>query len=886
MVSLLQADLPEDRGRGKGGSGSGRGRKRAPKKTPKKKTVKAKRGKAGASGAGKGKGNSSRKKTAAPKKKTVKKKRANDGKKQVKISGTSKKKTKKKTKKKKAGPKPRPKKPLKTSPGRPKELTDKEAGWKKRERSNIYKARVSASARDIAPLPVEEINWKRRNACKDDLQRFCETYLSPVFYLGWSEDQKRCIKTIQTVFIDGGMFALAMPRGGGKTALARASMLWGTSYGIRRFPFFIGSHHNKALQTLDFIKTYWFRSTLLQQDFPEIGYPFKRLENRFQLAKGQLYLGEPTHIEWGSESLRYPCLLLPEEDAEPYLKNAPDFLQYLEEFQSFIPRSAGTIITTAGIEGSIRGEAEVHPILLEQPRPDVVLLDDIQKDQRAESPAACEKTIRLIDGAVAGLAGPGETIAAIMPMTVIREGDVSDTYLDQTQKPEWRGERCSMVIRWPEGITDNDISLDSKAGRLWNQYGEERKQSLRLYKDIRLATKFYKKNRREMDKGFDVSWEQRFNGKTELSAQQHSMNLRFMNPLTFVAEYQNKPRRFGEDGLVSMLTADQLSEKTVDLERGHIPADCSILAGFIDIQDEILFWAVLAAERNFNGYVIDYGTFPEINSLYFHKHQTQSWGLLTREFFKAYPDQRNKAVKSSKGKIQAPFEAKIYHALTQGTNYLLSKDFIREDGHQTPERIPKIAIDTRWGKASETIKRFIRESGRKELLPYYGQPMPPTRKQFEEFTRTRGWLFEDQVHPEVKEVSWVFKPDQMGQYHLTADVNRVKTFLHSRLSSPLGAPGSFALFKAPPEVHSMFGNHVCESEYPETVQARGLVKDCWQEREGRPDNDWLDCLVGCCVVASLQGACIRSDGKAKPKTTRAPRRKLSQIYANKRKGGR
>ena len=170
------------------------------------------------------------------------------------------------------------------------------------------------------------------------------------------------------------------------------------------------------------------------------------------------------------------------------------------------------------------------------------------------------------------------------------------------------------------------------------------------------------------------------------------------------------------------------------------------------------------------------------------------------------------------------------------------------------------------------------------MVPYYGQPMPPTRKQFEEFTRQRGWLFEDQVNPEVKEVSWVFKPDPIGQYHLTADVNRVKSFLHSRLSSPLGAPGSFALFNAPPELHSMFANHVCSSEYPETVQARGLSKDMWQEREGRPDNDWFDVLVGCVVVASMQGACIRSDGKAKPKTNRAPRRKLSEIYASKRKG--
>jgi len=788
---------------------------------------------------------------------------------------------KKKTPKKKVPKKTADKTPKKTPP----KLGDNEAGIRRRERSNIYKERVSKTARDIAPLPVEDVNWKRREACRNNLQLFCETYLSPVFYLGWSEDQKRCIKTIETVFIESGMFALAMPRGGGKTALCRSAMIWGTAFGHRRFPFFVGSHQQKAVQTLEFIKTYWFRSTLLQQDFPEVGYPFRRLENRFQLAKGQLYLGEPTHVEWGSDSIRYPCLLLPEETAKPYLEHCPDSIRYLEEFDSFIVNSAGTIITTSGIEGSIRGEAEVHPVLLEQPRPDVVLLDDIQKDQRAESPAACEKTIRLIDGAVQGLAGPGETIAAIMPMTVIREGDVSDTYLDQTAKPEWRGERCSMVVRWPNGITDNDITLDSEEGRLWNKYGELRKQSLRLYKDLRLANKHYAINRKKMDKGFKVSWEERYNRKIEVSAQQHAMNLRMMNGLTFVSEYQNRPRRLGEDGSVSMLTADQLAEKTVKLSRGHIPAECSILAAFMDVQDEILFWSVLATQRNFTGFIIDYGTFPEVPALHFQKHQTKGWGLLTKLFFDAYPDQRSKAIKNKSGKIQAPFEAKIYHALTEGVKYLLGKDFIKDDGHKTPVRIPKLAIDTRWGKASETLKRFIRESGRNELLPYYGQPMPPTRKQFEEFQRTRGWLFEDQVNPEVKEVSWVYKPDPMGLYHLTADVNRVKTFVHSRLASPMGAPGSFAMFEAPPELHSMFANHICSSEYPEPVHARGLTKDMWQEREGRPDNDWLDCLVGSVVVASMQGACVRSDGEDKPAVTRPTRRKYSDIHASKRRGG-
>ena len=51
--------------------------------------------------------------------------------------------------------------------------------------------------------------------------------------------------------------------------------------------------------------------------------------------------------------------------------------------------------------------------------------------------------------------------------------------------------------------------------------------------------------------------------------------------------------------------------------------------------------------------------------------------------------------------------------------------------------------------------------------------------------------------------------------------------------------------------------------------------DEWKLRATRPDNHWLDCLVGCAVAASIQGASLPgvSDGASRPRK----RIKLSQL---------
>ncbi|MGB2824538.1 MAG: hypothetical protein WBF17_26420 [Phycisphaerae bacterium] len=64
------------------------------------------------------------------------------------------------------------------------------------------------------------------------------------------------------------------------------------------------------------------------------------------------------------------------------------------------------------------------------------------------------------------------------------------------------------------------------------------------------------------------------------------------------------------------------------------------------------------------------------------------------------------------------------------------------------------------------------------------------------------------------------------------------------------------------------------------TEARGRVVDEWKLRAGGPDNHWLDCLVGCAVAASIQGAVLPgTDAKAPPVRQRI---RLSELQRGRR----
>jgi hypothetical protein len=753
---------------------------------------------------------------------------------------------------------------------------------------NRYQAKKKAEANNIKltfPLfytkgPKKgqcKIHYQLREDCKYDFKKFCEEYMSESFYEEWSDDHLIVIKKIEKVILSGGKFAVAMPRGQGKTTLCRAAMVWAICYGHKKYLYFIGANDEMARDSLRSVKLTFETNDTLLRDFPEVCYPARCTGGSGDRATiGQNFDGFPTRLKWSSDELNFACLVMTEDyashfpDAYEYKIVDPDEVDIDTTGGFWTTPSSGTIVKTKGITGGVRGALAKHPLTGADFRPDVFLADDVQSDKGAESPSTVRKIIKTLEGAVSGLAGPGKVISGIMPCTVIEPGDVSDTFLDNEVKPDWKGERCSMVVEWGDGITDDDISPETDTGKHWLSYDKIRKQSLREHGDIRDATEYYRIHQEIMDYGFKMSWDSRYikdkaaGGNIELSAKQHAMNLRFTNPLTFFAEFQNNPKRISNTG-TEIVTKTYVSSHTTEYKKGEIPSECIYLTSFVDIQVESLWYATVAWTQNYSGYIIDYDCFPQTGRRYVTKSQTEQISLLTGEYMKANKGKNIKLYSLASGQKRAPIEGKIYWAIETLMKKLLVQ-YQKTDGSIIEHTA--LAIDTNWEKSKDAIYRWIAQSGNLRLFPSYGHGVTASDTPWIELPPKENELREDTRHLGIGRCHWripAVKPvmvktkDGIEEYvrgtHINYNTNFWKTNLMTRLTTPIGEHGSLTLYSGTPEDHEMFADHIAGSEFPEEQTMKGRTIEVWEEVPNR-DNEFLDCMAGNCMLASLAGARI------------------------------
>ncbi len=544
-----------------------------------------------------------------------------------------------------------------------------------KERARQRNAMLSFSGRDIGDLP-DVADPARKERAARDFRFFCEVYFPQTFHLKWSDDHLKVIAKIEQAVLEGGLFAMAMPRGSGKTSLCEVACLWALVYGHREFVALVGSDEEHAAGMLESIKAELENSEILGADFPEVCHPIRSLEGIHQRASGQLYQGKQTHIGWTAREIVLPT----------------------------IPGSAasGSIIRVAGITGRIRGmkHKRVDGVSV---RPSLVLIDDPQTDESARSPSQCANRERILAGAILGLAGPGKKIAGLMTLTVVRPDDLADRILDREKHPQWQGERTKMVYAFP--------ARDA----LWQRYAEIRDEGLRSDRGIKAATEFYKQHRTAMDEGAVVAWPERFN-HDELSALQHAMNLKLQNEAAFFAEYQNEPLPEVQ-ATDDLLTADQIAAKVSGHQRGQVPLGCTRLTMFVDVQGKALFYLVAAWEDDFTGYVIDYGTEPDQKAAYFTLRD------LRRTLATAAP--------------RAGVEGAIYAGLERLIGATVAREWRRDDGAMV--RIDRCLIDANWGSSTDVVYQFCRQSPHAGvLMPSHGRYVGASSIPFSDYKRKRG----------------------------------------------------------------------------------------------------------------------------------------------------
>jgi len=611
------------------------------------------------------------------------------------------------------------------------------------------------------------------------------------------------IAKIEKVVNHKDTLAVAMPRGSGKTILSLTAVMWAILTGKHAFVYLLASADDAARKLLENIKNQLSTNTLLLEDFPEAVYPIWKLENESRRCTGQKYLGKLTNIKWGADEIVLPT----------------------------IPGSvcSGSVIRVSGLAGNFRGAVHVKPDG-QSVRPTLVVTDDPQTDASARSLVQTAERLSILNGTIIGLAGPGQKTGVIVTCTVIQEGDLADQLVNRNRYPAWRGERTKLVYKWPENM------------RLWAEYAKLREES--LIRDGRgdEATAFYRKNRKEMDKGAIMAWPERYSPEQgEISAIQAAYNLLLdYKEQVFSAEYQNEPFVPGDTGKI--LKPEDVWKKSSGRKRGEVPLTAQKITAFIDVHDNLLYYCVCGWEEGFTGYVIDYGTYPEQNVRHFSLHNVR------RTLRTAFPS--------------AGMDGAILAGLETLVKNLLEKKYPKKDGYA---QIDRLLVD--MGYKDKIVAAVKLKCGGSTMMLSKGVGIRAANRPISQYKRKPGWRIGH--HWYIPSVSGTQEFP-----HIAIDTNYWKTFVHDRIATPMGESGCLTLY-GEPSMHELFAEHIAASETWTLTQGHGRDVREWKIKPSKPDNHWFDCLVGCAAAASEQG--IRMAGDDVETKSTKKRIKLSDL---------
>jgi len=656
-------------------------------------------------------------------------------------------------------------------------------------RENQKAARNASRRCEKAWLSPEAM--ARRERFHENLRGWLLYYFPLIFFLQMSDDHDELIGELQSCIIHGGKHCRAMPRGSGKTSIGMGAILFSILEGHRRFPVGIAATADESKDIIEFCKSSLQFNERIAEDYPQLAALVREIEGKAIKAKTLLSPeGGEVAMIWGTERIVLPTYDCP--------------LNYW----------SGNTVEVRGITGAIRGMKHIT-MDGEIIRPDFVFADDAQTRESANSPKQTGDREKTINGDILKLAGPTVEIAAYNACTVIAEDDLSDRMLDRQRNPTWRGRRISMLIRFPKAEKT-----------LWKEYGEVRAQAFREEDDaqdaVAISNKFYAQNRKAMDDGAEVYWDERFKD-SEISAIQSAMNEFLTDRKVFYAEFQNDPVSAIEVDQ-RQLTSKQVSRKLNGMSRREIPVEADHLVAHVDVMADKLYYTVAAFRVDMTGWIIEYGTHP--------------------------PGAGSSMEQAYSGKS---LEGRIRAGLDDLEDYLFEQNWTRADDVDMP--LERLLVDSSWGQTTMTVYEYTKQSTRRGMVyPAHGlyvgpgRPFNPKKKS----GRRMGdrWY---QGRP----------PNDDARVRLVSfDTNHWKSFLHRRFQTPAGQEGCITLWGDDPEQHDQFGEHITSERMTRSFTEKGGQFDIWRLVPNR-ENHWLDTTAGCCVAAAMLGCSLEKKRKRK-----------------------
>lgn len=678
-------------------------------------------------------------------------------------------------------------------------------GDKKRD----YEARQSREAyqsvSEIGPPPLSDEQRERgaelRERCRNSLLAFnTDVFPNSSGLKPFGKVHIDSIEHDQNTIVAGGRICKAEPRGFGKTTRTCNASLWGALYGYRRMiPVFSANLEKSKSQIMARWKSELFSNDFLFWMFPELIWPLRALENKPQRCASQTFNGVPTHVQWTADRIVFP-----------YVPGIP---------------GSGSALIALPLK-SCRGATHTTPeneIL----RPDLVVFDDVQKDEDADNPNTIRKLEDLIDHTALMLGGHSQTMSAIMNCTVRKPDDLSESYLKRTG---WRRVRYKML---ETPATNENLWLESYA-EIRNNFDPESPESADEAKASSL--KFYIDNRAEMDAGASANWEWAYawndTNLTEISAIQHAYNILIdLGESVFASECQNQPLASAE--MARLLPAKEICRKQHGEKRGVIPKAAEKLVVFVDCQQNVLAWEVMASSTELQAGVVRYGFWPEQKQRYVERKKASP------DFDALYPGQQ--------------IEAQLYAALNDFFGWLLQQEWKTADG--TPMQFDLALVDS--GAWTKTVNLFVDNHKHQiKIMPSQGVGVRASDTPFSQRRKVTG---ETHGHHFI-----IKRSREERTKYVMMDVNFWKTKLHELLRAGIGSASYLSLYSASPEEHLMFADHL-RAEFPTQTEGRGRKLDEWEILPHRPENEFLDCSVGCLVALSICGCATTGMGQVKKK---------------------
>jgi hypothetical protein len=509
-------------------------------------------------------------------------------------------------------------------------------------------AKQRAAQRNIEiPYPA---NIERRLECLDDPILFLQTYFAETFSQPFTDDRKAMLLSIVDAARYGGDFAIAGPRGEGKTRIAIYGAVYLMVANLSTFPIVIGKSQSKAQNELKTIKERLQQSELFIADFPEIGVLFEAIGGWSSRARMQTVGGKYTNISIAADHLVFPTItrsMLPDGWG-----NGVDIL------------ANGQVFSCLGIDGPIRGTNH------RDKRPTLAILDDIESKESANSDTVIESNEQIIEKDIGGLGQSGKRVSRVMLCTTQNRKCIAYKYTDRTQKPSWNGQRFRKMVVRPDRLD------------MWDHYIELRINKSHDDPDARESFRYYRDNRAAMDAGCEISNPYSFDDRLhsdgeplELSSIQGYFNriADFGEEAVATEDDNDPPEQIGPQG--SGLTASLVGSRISGLDRLQVPANTMKITVGIDVGKYSCHYVVTAWIKGGGGVIADYGiaevTGTDVND------------------------------------DDATIERCIYHALVRWRDELLRSDIVDAAGSE--RTIDAVFVDS--GAYSQSIYEFVRQVG-------------------------------------------------------------------------------------------------------------------------------------------------------------------------------